>query len=198
MAGGQNTRYGDLKAMAAVGGHTIIDRVIERLRAVLPDLILIANDPRAYEGVGLPTRPDIIPGLGALGGLHAALSWTKEEQRPGAIAVACDMPFVSAALLERLLERANAGDAPDIVAPESGSRRGLEPLCSYYAVSCLPAIEAAITRGDTRMIGFHDQVRVQRIPLAEVREFGDPNTLFLNVNTQEERMLADRIAQEQK
>ncbi len=197
MAGGQNTRYGDLKALAPVGGHAIIERVIERLQAVTRDLILIANDTEAYHSIDLPSRPDLIPGLGALGGLHAALHWATEAGRAGVIAVACDMPFVSTPLLRRILEQSESDDAPDVVAPESGSRRGLEPLCAYYSIGCLPAIEAAIRRGDSRMIGFHDQVNVQRIPLAEVLAFGNPETLFLNVNTQEERAHAERIAQEQ-
>jgi molybdopterin-guanine dinucleotide biosynthesis protein A len=197
MAGGLNTRYGDLKALASVGGCAIVERVIERLREVTPDVVLIANDGTAYATLRLPTRPDRIPGLGALGGLHAALHWATEEDRPGILAVACDMPFVSTALLQRLLEEAQTRDAPDVVAPESGSRRGLEPLCAYYSIRCLPAIDAAIQRGDTRMIGFHADVLVQRLPLSTVRSFGDPETLFMNVNTPDERVAAERIAQEQ-
>jgi molybdopterin-guanine dinucleotide biosynthesis protein A len=197
MAGGLNTRYGDLKALASVGGSAIVERVIERLREVTPDVVLIANDATAYAALRLPTKPDRIPGLGALGGLHAALHWAAEEDRPGILAVACDMPFVSTALLQRLLEEAQAHDGPDVVVPESGSRRGLEPLCAYYSVRCLPAIAAAIQRGDTRMIGFHGDVRVQRVPLLTVQSFGDPATLFMNVNTPDERVVAERIAQEQ-
>jgi molybdopterin-guanine dinucleotide biosynthesis protein A len=197
MAGGQNTRYGDLKALAPVGGHAIIVRVLRSLREVLTDVILIANDAEAYQSVDLHSRPDRIPGLGALGGLHSALTWAHEEGRAGILAVACDMPFVSSNLLRHVLEVASAESTADVVIPESGSRRGLEPLCAYYSVRCLPAIETAMRQGDSRMIGFHSQVNVRRIPLAEVRQFGDPETLFMNVNTPEERVLAERIAQEQ-
>jgi molybdopterin-guanine dinucleotide biosynthesis protein A len=197
MAGGQNTRYGNLKALAPVGGHAIIARVMRSMRDVLTDIILIANDAEAYNSIELPTRPDRLPGHGALGGLHSALLWASEEERPGIVAVACDMPFVSSGLLRRLLELASGDNHADVVIPESGSRRGLEPLCAYYSVQCLPAIEAAIGQNDSRMIGFHSQVNVQRVPLAEVQQFGDPETLFMNVNTREERLLAERIAQEQ-
>ena len=197
MAGGRNTRYGDLKALAPVGGHAIIARVLRSLRAVVSDVILIANDAEAYRSIELPSRADQISGLGALGGLHSALTWANEENRPGILAVACDMPFVSSDLLRRLLEVANGESAADVVVPESGNRRGLEPLCAYYSVRCLPAIETAIRQGDSRMIGFHSQLNVRRIPLSEVQQFGDPETLFMNVNTPEERMLAERIAQGQ-
>lgn len=193
IAGGLNTRYGALKAFETVGTQRIIDRVIHTLRSVTPELILIANDANAYAEADLPMRPDAIAGIGALGGLHSALQWAEELGASGILAVACDMPFLNADLLRMLIERAAVSGA-DVVSPESGGRRGIEPLCAYYSVRCLPAIEQAITRGDQRMIGFHDQVVIERIPLEEVIQFGDPTVLFMNVNTREERALAEQIA----
>ena len=192
LAGGRNTRYGAPKALAAVAGERIIDRVIRTLRLVTPDIILIANDVEVYAPVGLPMRPDARPGLGALGGIYSALLWARDEHRPGVLAVACDMPFLDARLLARLAAGAAGGAA--VVAPESGGRRGVEPLCAYYSVRCIPAIEAQLERGDLHVIGFYDDVAVERVPLDEVRGFGDPRTLFLNVNTPEERERAEALA----
>ena len=193
MAGGRNLRYGAPKALERVGDARIIDRVIAALEQATPDLVLIANDQAAYASVALPTRSDERPGSGALGGIHAALRWGQEDGRAGILAVACDMPFVSGALLAQLAQTAHSTGA-DLVAPESGSRRGLEPLCAYYSVRCLGAIEDALARGDFRMIGFHDQVRAFPLPIAEVRKFGEPDVLFMNVNTPEERVRAEEIA----
>lgn len=190
LAGGRNSRYGSHKALATVAGRQIIERVQTALRTVTPDLILIANDPDRYAPVGLPMRADAVPDLGALGGIYSALLWARAEDRPGILAVACDMPFLSPPLLARLVDDA----AAEIVVPESDSRRGFEPLCAYYSTGCIPAIEAAIGREDRRIISFYNAHRVRRIPLAEVRAFGDPATLFLNVNTQEERVRAEEIA----
>lgn len=190
LAGGRNVRYGAPKALAEVGGERIIDRVRRALEPIAPDLILIANDAEVYAPVGLPMRPDLRPGLGALGGVLTALTWAREAGRPGVLAVACDMPFLSTELLARILADR---DAADVVVPESGGRRGVEPLCAYYGTGALDAIEAALGRGDRRMIGFFDDVRVRRIPLAEVLAFGDPDILFLNVNTPEERERAEAI-----
>src|SRR5690606_41025664 len=107
----------------------IIDRVGRALEAVTDELILIANDPEVYASVGLPMRPDLRPGLGALGGVLTALAWAREAGRPGVLAVACDMPFLSTALLARILAER---EGVDVVVPESGGRRGVEPLCAYY------------------------------------------------------------------
>ncbi|HLU25649.1 MAG TPA: molybdenum cofactor guanylyltransferase [Longimicrobiales bacterium] len=190
LAGGRNVRYGAPKALTEVGGVRIIDRVRRALEAVTDELILIANDPEVYASVGLPMRPDLRPGLGALGGVLTALAWAREAGRPGVLAVACDMPFLSTALLARILAER---EGVDVVVPESGGRRGVEPLCAYYAVGAYEAIEAALARGDRRMIGFFDDVQVRTIPLAEVLTFGDPEILFLNVNTPEERERAEAL-----
>ncbi len=192
MAGGRNTRYGAIKALEEVGGVRIIDRVVEAMRHVTASLVLIANDPDAYSSVGLRSRPDVQPELGALGGLHSALQWCADEKHGGVLAVACDMPFLSVDLLREISTRA-LRSRPDVLAPESGSRRGLEPLCAYYSVRCLPAVESAIQRGDLRLVGFHDDVTVERVPLEEVQRFGDPDLLFMNVNTRAERERAERI-----
>lgn len=200
LAGGRNTRYGAHKALAEVGGERIIDRVRRRLEGVVEEIVLITNDPGVYGSVGLPMRPDARSGLGPLGGIHSALLWAGERGADGVIALACDMPFVPAELLHWLAEagaRGPDGDpGPDVVVPESGSRRGAEPLCAFYSHRCIEAIEDRADAGDRRMIGFHDRVRVMTIPLERIRELGEPEILFMNVNTPEERQRADALARE--
>ncbi len=191
MAGGRNTRFGDIKAFAQVGGARIIDHVIIALAAVSDEVVLSANDPDTYAATGLPMRGDVLPDLGALGGIHTALTWAKERGDDGIVIAACDMPFPSIPLLESI--RALSSDH-DAVLPESDSRRGVEPLFGYYSMKCLPAVEAAIARDDRRMIGFHGDIDLHTIPLDDVRTFGDPNVLFMNVNTREELEQAERIA----
>lgn len=181
LAGGAASRFGGMpKGLERVNGRRIVDRVAAALREVTDSLLLIANaDDAASWLPGVRTERDVRTGLGALGGLHAALAHAGTD----VLLVAWDMPFVSAALLgemRRLGEEASA----DVVIPESdGSRRGVEPLCAWYSARCLPAVERTLDAGDLRVIGFHEQVRVQRLPLARVSDFGDPVRLFSNVNT---------------
>lgn len=182
LAGGGATRFGGApKGLELVAGERIIDRVAAALRPVADDLLLIANAPQATTWLpGVRAERDLRTGAGALGGLHAALSHAAGR---AILLVAWDMPFVPSALLARLRALGEAGDA-DVVIPESdGSRRGVEPLCAWYAAGCLPAVEATLDRDDLRVIGFHDAVRVHRLSLEEVRRFGDPARIFSNVNT---------------
>jgi molybdopterin-guanine dinucleotide biosynthesis protein A len=105
--------------------------------------------------------------------------------------VAWDMPFVPAALLAELRAR---GAGADVVVPESDSKRGLEPMCAWYAPACLAAIERRLDAGDRRVIAFYEDVRVDRMDAATVARFGDPARIFLNVNTPDDLGLAEEHA----
>jgi molybdopterin-guanine dinucleotide biosynthesis protein A len=192
-AGGASRRFGSAKAVARVGGRRVVDRVAQALRAVVGagNVVAVVNEPALAETIGLPHRSDVLRGAGAVAGVHTALVWARERGMPGALVVGCDMPFVEPALLGALLERSRAG--ADMVIPESEGRRGVEPLCAYYAISCIDAIEAAVARGDARMIGFHDDVDVRRLPLDDVRAIGDPARLFMNLNTPADLAAAEAL-----
>jgi molybdopterin-guanine dinucleotide biosynthesis protein A len=193
MAGGRNTRYGGLKAFAEVGGTRIVDRVIKTLRSVTDDVVVIANDTAAYGALDLPVRSDEVAAGAALAGLLTALHWSEERKRDGIVTIACDMPFAAIGLIEHLVATAQQTRA-DVVVPASGGPRGVEPLCAWYSNRCAPAIANAIARDDFRMIGFYDDVTVVTVPSADVRRFGDPAVLFMNVNTREELAVAQGIA----
>lgn len=194
LAGGMSRRFGAPKALAEVGGRAIVARVRDALSLVVRDVVLIANEPGLFAHLDLPIRGDDVPGLGAIGGVRKALAWAREEKRAGALCIACDMPFVSADVLRLVLERAEGARA-DAVVPESGGRRGVEPLCAWYSVGCIPAVDGLIASGTGAAMGaLLDRVRVERVPLAEVARIGDPEVLFLNVNTAEDHWRAHLIA----
>jgi molybdopterin-guanine dinucleotide biosynthesis protein A len=186
IAGGQSTRYGGLpKGLELVRGVRIVDRVRAALEPVVDDLLLIANDPAADSWLpGVRLEHDVLRDVGSIAGIHAALVHAGSP----VLVVAWDMPFVPTGLLRALRDTGRDADA---AVPESDSRRGLEPLCAYYAPACVPAIERRIAAGDRRVIAFYDDVTVARLRAEDVARFGDPALLFMNVNTPEERILAE-------
>lgn len=187
LAGGAASRYGGRpKGLEQVGGRRVIDRVADALGEAADDLLLIANDPAAAEWLPhVRLASDVRLHCGSLGGIHAALVRAGQP----VLVVAWDMPFVPAGLLRMLRD---AGTRADAALPESGSRRGLEPLCAYYSTTCVPAIERRLDANDMRVVSFFDDVRVERLPEREVRRFGDPAVLFMNVNTPDDLALAER------
>lgn len=196
LAGGRSRRFGAPKALAEVGGERIVERVRDAVQKVVPDVVLIANEPRLFAGLDLPVRADRATGAGPLGGIYTALRWAREEGRPGALCVACDMPFLSPALLRRLLECAERTGA-DIMAPESEKPQPVEPLCAVYSVGCLPEIEQRLANDEFALKDLVMAVRLQPLSLAEVNGYGDPNILFFNVNTPDQYRAARRIAAEE-
>ena len=107
--------------------------------------------------------------------------------------VACDMPFASATLLEaagRLLIE----EEVDVVIPRS--EEGYEPLHAVYRrATCLPAIESAIEADQWRVIAWFPQVKVRILTADEVKRYDLLGLAFWNVNTPDEFVEAERIAQ---
>ena len=190
LAGGDATRFGgEPKGLERVGGARIIDRVALALAGASDALLLVANDPLADHWLpGVRTEPDVRAGMGALGGLHAALV----HSGTAVLVAAWDMPFLPGELLRTLRSIGEAG--ADVALPASGSRRGVEPLSGYYSPACIAPIERALERGDRHIVSFFDDVRVATLPADAVARFGDPARLFLNVNTASELALAERYA----
>lgn len=189
LAGGAASRYGGSpKGLLEVGGRRILDRVVDAVAAAVgASPLLVANAPDAGSWApALRCVPDVRSGAGSLGGIYTALC-----DAPGPVlCVAWDMPFVNEDLLRTLVAESDGFDA---FLPESGGRRGLEPLCAVYGPACRAPIERAIARGDLRAIAFHDAVRVGTLSLDRVRAFGDPETLFFNVNRPDDLERAEQI-----
>ena len=195
LAGGAARRYGGRpKGLIELGGRRILDRVVDAISAVTggPPL-LVANAPESTTWrPDLRTIPDVRPDCGSVGGIYTAVV----SGTGPVLCVAWDMPFVTADLLRALVEGSAGCDA---FLPESDpkglptgrGRRGVEPLCAVYGPACGPAIARQLDRGDLRAIGFHAGMNVGTLPLERVRDFGDPDELFLNVNTPEDLQRAE-------
>ena len=178
-AGGKSTRMGGRpKALMELGGRRIIDRVVEVLRVVTRDVLLVTNTPELYATLGLPMVPDVFPDHGSLGGIYSGL---KAAPGDAAFTVACDMPFLMPEVARLVIDR--AGEA-DVVVPKIGEQ--FETLHACYAKACLAPIESRLREGRLKIVGFFDEVRVLAIPEAEVARFREPELVFMNVNTPEE------------
>jgi molybdopterin-guanine dinucleotide biosynthesis protein A len=106
---------GQNKALIFFAGRPLIQRVVERVRPIASELLIISNDRTAFEFLDLPIIPDRIPGQGALSGLFTSLS---ASTHPFVAPVACDMPFINSALLQAELDLLLTSKA-DVVIPES-------------------------------------------------------------------------------
>jgi len=77
IAGGAATRLGGLsKSSLVVDGRSIAERLLEALRATFGRVLVVANDPAPWSGLGVEVTADLRPGAGPLAGVHAALAAT--------------------------------------------------------------------------------------------------------------------------
>jgi molybdopterin-guanine dinucleotide biosynthesis protein A len=189
LAGGGATRFGGRpKGLEVVGGERILDRLARVMTDALGEApLLVANAPDAPRWrPDLRTLSDSKPGYGALGGIYTAVLSAPAP----VVCVAWDMPFVSEPLLQALADGLTSYDA---VLPESGGRRGVEPLCAGYGPACAEAIAASLDEGDLRAIGFHRRIRVGTLSLDQVESLADPDLVFFNVNTADDLIRADQL-----
>ena len=178
LAGGRARRLGGAdKASLTVGRARIIDRQLAALSAVADDIRIVGHDPARYAGLGVRVIPDAIPDAGPLGGIYSALLDARHDR---VLIVACDLPFVTVALLARLVEESRAATDADAVVPRSG--RGLEPLCAIYTTRCAAAARDRIGEGRLQAAGLLDAVRTRILEPDALAPY-DEGALFENVNT---------------
>lgn len=192
LAGGRSRRYGSPKALATIGGTMLIERVRLAAQNAAGRVIVNANDPAPFSHLSLPIVADRVPGAGPLSGVDAVLRWAADHDLPGALCIACDLPFVPAGLLRELAAIGAAGEF-DVVAA-IGPDLVPQPLCAYYSVRCIPEVERRLARCELAMRALLDSLRVRTLPLDAVRRWGDPAVLLLNVNTPGDGRLARQIA----
>ncbi len=186
-AGGKSTRMGGApKALAEVGGRTVIERVVAALAPVLDDILIVTNTPDRYAFLGLPMVPDVFPDHGSLGGIYSGL---RAARGATAFTVACDMPFLHPDVVRLVVERAAEAD---VVVPRVGDQ--LETMHAAYGKACLPHMEERLRAGQLRIVGFFDRVRVLEVPEATVAPIRAPEIVFMNVNTPDELAHARQLA----
>jgi len=187
LAGGRATRFdGRDKSALVVGGRTILERQIEVLSKVAGDLMIVGGPARPDLPAGLRQVPDSVPGCGPLGGLHAALLAARGA---ATVVLACDMPYVTARLINFLLtvngvpvaDGSSHTQEADIVVPKT--ERGYHPLCAVYTSACLEPAARRLADGRLTLTGLFEDVRVRVVTGESLTIFGDPDRLLANVNT---------------
>ncbi len=160
LAGGLSTRMGRDKAGLRLGKQTMLAHVRAAARAA-----------------GLPVkviRRDDVPRCGPLGGIITGLRRTRAA---AVVFLACDMPFVSAALLNRMMVSAGQGDRAVFSIARVGGAPGFPCVIPAAAID---VIEAQRRAGD-----FSIHALVRTLKARRLRVSGAA-TLLANANTPEE------------
>ncbi len=126
LAAGESKRMGQPKQLLKVGATTMLNRVVDAALASKLDAVYVVVGHRAAEvkaslehrGVAVVLNPEYAEGIGA--SVRAGLA-AVGDATSAAMFLLADQPFVSAALINRLIVASTSGN---IVAPVVEGRRG--------------------------------------------------------------------------
>ena len=192
LAGGLARRMGGGdKALIDIGGVTILDRVLARLRPQCTGIVLNANgDPSRFSRFGLAVIADDVPGFaGPLAGILAGLDWAAKNARDvdWMVSVPGDCPFLPRDLVSRLHQaRLESGSA--LACARSGDWR--HPVVALWPVALRANLRRALVEEGLRKI----EIWTARHGVAVAKWGVEPIDPFFNVNTPEDRVRAADVA----
>jgi molybdopterin-guanine dinucleotide biosynthesis protein A len=191
LAGGKSTRMGTNKSLLKIGGITIIERVVNLMRDLFQEVLLITNQPEEFSFLKLTMLEDIHKNIGPLAGIHSALLNTTTDK---SFIISCDIPLMTADVIKYLVDY----PTEDLITIARADNF-IQQLCGVYSKSLVPNIESIIEKnnkgGDERnpeqsKRGCSVMELVKNVP-AEIidieKEFGEykPGTYY-NMNRPEE------------
>jgi molybdopterin-guanine dinucleotide biosynthesis protein A len=173
LAGGHSRRMQRDKAALAYGGRSALERSLALLQPLVGKAFVSIRADQASD----PSRaahaclPDLIPGIGPVGGIHAALH---SDPQAAWLVLAVDLPFLDVATLQQLI----AARAPQRLATAflSSSDGKPEPLCAIFEPAARVPIDAWIAAGQRcprTFLAGHDAALLQ---LANPRALDNINT----------------------
>ena len=180
LAGGRAARFGADKALAVLGGRTLLERVCERSAPQVDQLMV--NRSGCAAGA-LPVRCALLsddhPSQGPLAGVLTALSYAATHGYARVATFPCDTPFLPPDLVSRM-SAMSEGNNVDLCT----ARRGCEEhhVFSLWQIECRSALAQAFAGGLRSIkssVNFVSR-RVVDFPLAGDGPGGDA---FFNINT---------------
>jgi molybdopterin-guanine dinucleotide biosynthesis protein A len=166
---------GTPKGMLRLRGVPLAARSLDLFQELFGRTLVVANDPLPWRDLGAPVVADVLPGKGAPGGLHAALT----AARTGWVFVAaCDMPFLAEGPI-RHLSGLRAGAAAVVVRGE----RGVEGLHAFWSRAALPIVDRMLRQGDPSLRDIAEAVGARVVTAAEWKAVDPEGRSFANANT---------------
>ncbi len=145
LAGGRSSRMGQDQALLQVGGRSLVEIALDKLRSIgvaAPRIAGALTDMSSHA----PVIPDLHPGCGPLSGIEAALAATTA---PLNLFLPVDMPLLPARFLNWMLLRAEITGALVTVPRINGQA---QPLCAVYHRDLLRPITASLLAGNYKVM----------------------------------------------
>ncbi len=194
LAGGASLRFGKDKALAPLGGKTVLERTLDLLKEGGAREAIVVGPKSKYGRFGARCVRDRWPGEGPLGGIITALHKTGVNKYGyrWSLILSCDMPFLTGEWLTFLCERARKSEAQVVLAH---SEHGPEPLCACWRTDAAKTLQAAFERGVRRVTQGISLLRAEVLDERDWKRFDSAGRLFWNMNTAADYEEARRIVE---
>jgi molybdenum cofactor guanylyltransferase len=194
LAGGASLRFGKDKALAPLGGKTVLERTLDLLKEGGAREAIVVGPKSKYGRFGARCVRDRWPGEGPLGGIITALHKTGVDKYGyrWSLILSCDMPFLTGEWLTFLCERARKSEAQVVLAH---SEHGPEPLCACWRTDAAKTLQAAFERGVRRVTQGISLLRAEVLDERDWKRFDSAGRLFWNMNTAADYEEARRIVE---
>lgn len=186
IAGGKSRRMGQDKRFLRVAGERLFERTLSVLMNTFAETIVVLAEPLDTLDVrGCRVVYDAIPNTGSLGGLYTGLMAASHSR---VFAVACDMPFLDAAVIRCML---SYDAAADVVVAELAGR--FQPMHAVYSRRCVPFLKDMAERQDLKIQNVFQRKGLGVVVLRENDFASLPLGVrsFQNINTPEDLALAE-------
>lgn len=177
LAGGAGRRLGGAKPTALLAGRPLISYPLEAARSAGLEVIVVAKARSPLPPLDCQVVIESDEPQHPLAGVVAALEYAAGRD---IVAIACDMPFVSAELLALL-----AAQQRSAAVRADGA---LQPLLARYAATDLSQLLAALSER-TSAIAALEQIGARALAIGHLP---NPGRLCLNVNSADDLRLAQR------
>jgi molybdopterin-guanine dinucleotide biosynthesis protein A len=186
LAGGKSRRFGSDKRFYTIDKKTLLWIACAKMAEVC-DVNYLAVDQRFEDDRvsigGFYILRDSEDRKGPLMGIYSAMLHKPDQ---GYLVIPVDMPNLNIRLLKYMKSKAKLYDLIVLYDKE------YVPLPGYYSSSLLPLMRSSISNEDYSLKSLieiavrNDDFKVLKLYTDDIREFGDPEKILLNINKKED------------
>ena len=181
LAGGKSARMKENKPLLPVQGIPLIQKVARNLEPHFQEILISAQAREMFAFLPYRVILDKEPGQGPLMGILSGLA---ASANPTCFMIACDIPEIDAAFLQRMMSYTYQYE---IVVPVAGEGK-FEPLFAFYHKGLIPRIEDLLKQQTRQVFQLFPLARTKYLPLED-------RNWFYNLNNMEDyRRYIERLS----
>ena len=178
LAGGKSRRFGADKAVAKLGGKSLIDYTINKLEPKFAEILVITNNPMQVSKNNIFFIKDTLAGqLGPLVGILSAMEWVKNNDKnyEWIISFPCDTPFFEEEIIDKVINSQKSSDKK-LLFLKSGNKR--HNIFGLWSIELMEQLRNDINQGARKVEDWANKIGTE---IVEINSESDKS--FLNINT---------------